>query len=83
MDASVPEDSRVFMKSRALRKYFDLGLTNVVKPGGGQYTLTNGKVLLEAIAAGLEPLEFRRKLESQMRFYLVVYDPDALFNIID
>ena len=83
MDASVPVDSRVFMKTRALRKYLDLGLTDVVKPGGRQYTLTNGKVLLEAIAAGLEPLEFRRKLESEMRFYLVVHDPDALFNIID
>ena len=83
MDASVPVDSRVFMKTRALRKDLDLGLTDVVKPGGRQYTLTNGKVLLEAIAAGLEPLEFRRKLESEMRFYLVVHDPDALFNIID
>ena len=34
MDASVPVDSRVFMKKRALRKYLaDSGLTDVVKPG--------------------------------------------------
>ena len=42
-----------------------------------------GKVLGEAKAAGIEPLEFRRKVESEMRFNLVVHDPDALFNIID
>ena len=44
MDASVPVDSRVFIKKRALRKYLaDSGLTDVVKPGGRQYTLKHGK----------------------------------------
>ena len=47
MDASVPVDSRAFMQKRALRKYLaDSGLTDVVKPGGGQYTLKHGKVLV-------------------------------------
>ena len=32
---------------------------------------------------GVEPLDFRRKVESEMRFNLVVHDPDALVNIID
>ena len=65
MDASVPVDIRVFMHKRALRKYLaDSGLTDVVKPGGRQYTLKHGKVLVEAIAAGIEPLEFRRKVKS-------------------
>ena len=40
-------------------------------------------MLVEAISAGIEPLEFRRKVEREMRFNLVVHDPDALFNIID
>ena len=63
MDASVPVDSRVFMQKRALRKYLaGRGLTEVVKPDGRQYTLKHGKVLVEAIAAGTEPLEFRRKV---------------------
>ena len=67
----------------ALRKYLaDSGLTDV-KPGGRQYTLKHVKVVVEAIAAGIAPLEFRRKVESEMRFNLVVHDPDALFNIID
>ena len=80
----MPVDRRVFMQKRALRKYLaDSGLTDVVKPGGRQYTLKHGKVLLEAIAAGVEPLEFHRKVEREMRFNLVVHDPDALFNIID
>ena len=46
-------------------------------------TLKHGKVLVEVISAGMEPLEFRRKVEREMRFNLVVHDPDALFNIID
>ena len=84
IDASVPVDSRAFMQKRALQKYLaDSGLTDVVKPGGRQYTLKHGKVLVEAISAGIEPLEFRRKVEREMRFNLVVHDPDALFNIID
>ena len=44
MDASVPVDSRVLMRKRALQKYLaDSGFTNVVKPGGWQYTLKHGK----------------------------------------
>ena len=83
-DASVPVDSKVFMQKRALRKYLaDSGLTDVVKPGGRQYTLKHGKVLVEAISAGIKPLEFRCKVEREMKFKLVVHDPDALFNIID
>ena len=65
MDASVPVDSRVFMRKRALRKYLaDGGLTEVVKPDGQQYTLKHGKVLVEVKAAGIEPLEFRCKVEE-------------------
>ena len=55
---------------------------DVVKPGGRQYTLKRGKVLVEAIAAGIEPLEFHRKVQREMRFNLAVHNPDALFNII-
>ena len=51
-------------------------------PDRRHYTLKHGKVLVEAIAAGIEPLEFRRKVEKQMRFDLETNDPDALFNII-
>ena len=84
MDASVPGDSRVFMQKRALRKYLaDSGLTDVVKLGGRQYTLNHSKVLVEAMSAGIEPLEFRHKVEREMRSNLVVHGPDALFNIID
>ena len=84
MNASVTVDSRVFMHEHAMRKYLaDSGLTDVVKPGRRQYTLKHGKVLVEAIAAGIEPLEFRLKVEREMRFKLVVHDPDALFNIRD
>ena len=73
----------VVMPKRALRKYLvDSGLTEVVKPDGRQYTLKHGKVLVEAITAGIEPLEFRRKVENNMRFDLVTHDPDALFSII-
>ena len=42
MGASGPVDSRVFIQKRALRKYrADSGLTDVVKPGGRQYTLSH------------------------------------------
>ena len=59
----MPVDSRVFMQKRALRKYLaDSGLTEVVRPDSRQYTLKHGKVLVEAIAAGIEPLEIRRKV---------------------
>ena len=74
----MPVDSRVFMQKRALRKYLaDSGLMDLVKPGNRQYTLKHGKVLVEAIAARIEPLEFRHKVESEMRFNLIVPDPDA------
>ena len=66
MDASVPVDNRVFMEKRVLLKYLaDSGITDVVNPGGRQYTLNHGKVLVEAIAAGIEPLEFRRKWKGR------------------
>ena len=66
MDASVPVDSRAFMQKRTLRKYLaDSRLTEVVRPDGRQYTLKHGKVLVEAIAAGIEPLEFRRKVKKK------------------
>ena len=71
------------MPKRALRKYLaDSGLTEVVRPDGRQYTLEHVKVLVEAIAAGIKPLEFRRKVEKQIRFEVLTHDPDALFNII-
>ena len=83
MDESVPVDSRVFMQKRALRKYLaGSGLTEVVRPDGRQYTLKHGKVLVKAIAAGIEPLQVRRKVENTMRFDLVTHDPDALFSIM-
>ena len=57
------------MQKRDQRKYIaDSGLTGVVKSGGRQYTLKNGKVLVEAIAAGIESLEVRRKVERETRF---------------
>ena len=78
MDASVPVNSRVFIQKLALRKYLaDSGLTDVVKPGGRQYALKHDKVMVDAIAAGIKPLEFRRKVEREMRFNLVVHDPDC------
>ena len=83
MDASVPVNSRVFVQKRALRKYIaDSGVAEVVRPDGRQYTLKHGKVLVEAIAAGIEPLEFSRKVEKRMRFDLVTIDLDTLFNLI-
>ena len=39
-------------------------------------------MLVEAIAAGIEPLEFRHKVKKKMRFDLVTHDPDASFSII-
>ena len=53
-----------------------------MKSDGRQYTQKFGNVLVEAIAAGIEPLEFRRKVERKIRFDLVARDPDALFSII-
>ena len=79
MDASVPVDSRVFMQERALRKFlFDSGLTEVVRPDGRQHMLKHGKALVEIIAAGIEPREFRRKVEKDMRFDLVTRDPQRV-----
>ena len=54
----------------------------MVRPDDRQSTLEHGKVLVEAIAAGIEPLEFRRKMEKNMRFDLVTHAPDAFFNVI-
>ena len=53
----------------------------MVKLDGRQYTLKHGKALVEAIAAGIEPIEFRRKVYKKIRFNLVTHDPDALFSI--
>ena len=39
-------------------------------------------MLVEATAAEIEPLEFRRKVEKSMGLDLVTHDPDALFSII-
>ena len=76
IDARVPVDN--------LQKYLAHGgLTDVVKPGGRQYSLKHGKALLEAIAAAIEQFEFRHKVEREMRFNLVVHELDALFIIID
>ena len=84
MDASMPVDSSVFMQTRTLRKYLaGSELTDVVKPGGRTYTLKRGKVLVKAIVALIEPLEFRRKVGIEMRSKLTVHYPDVLFNIID
>ena len=64
MDASVPVDSRVFRQKRSVRKNLaDSGLTEVVRPDRRQYTLKHGKVLVEALAPGIEPLELPRKVE--------------------
>ena len=83
IDANVPVDSRVFMQKRALRKYLsDGGLTELVMPDGRQYTLKPDKVLVEAIAVEIEPLEFRRKVENNILFDLATHDPDASFNVI-
>ena len=61
MDASAPVDSMVFLQKRALWKHLaDSGLTEVVRPDGRWYTLKHEMVMVEAIAAGIEPLEFRR-----------------------
>ena len=61
MDASAPVDSMEFLKKHALWKHLaDSGLTDVVRPDGRRYTLKHDMVMVEAIAAGIEPLEFRR-----------------------
>ena len=83
MDADVTVDSTVFMQKCALRKCLaDSGLTEVVRPNGRLYTLKHGKVLVEAIAAGIGPLEFRRKAEKNMCFDVATHEPDAVFSII-
>ena len=65
MHANVPVVSMVSMQKRALRKYLsDSGLTEVLRPNGRQYTLKHDMVLVEAIAAGIEPSEFRCKVEK-------------------
>lgn len=65
MDAIVPVDIRASMRNPALTKHHaDSGLTDVVKADVWLHTLEHGKVLVEAIAAGIEPLEFRCKREG-------------------
>ena len=51
----------------------------MLRPDGRQYTLKYGKVLVEALASGIEPLEFRRMVDKNIRFDLVTHDPDAMF----
>ena len=53
-----------------------------MRPDGRQYTPKHGKVLVEAVAAGIEPTRVSRQGGKKKRFDLVVHDPDALFNII-
>ena len=54
----------------------------MVKPGGRQYTQEHDKVLIEAIASGIEPLEFHREMEKKMRPDFGTYAPEALFNSV-
>ena len=66
MDARVPVDSRVFTQKRSLGKYLaDSGFTEVVTPDGRQYKLQYDKSLVEAIAAGIEPLEFAARWKKR------------------
>ena len=53
-----------------------------MRPDGREYTVNHGKVLVKAIAAGIEPLGVRRQVQNSKRFDLVTHDPDALFSII-
>ena len=51
---------------RAMRKYLaDSGVTEVVRPGRWKYTLIHGQVLVEAVAAGIEPLEFGHRWKKR------------------
>ena len=71
------------MQKHALRKCLaDSGLSGAVKPEGRQYMIKHGKILFEAIASGIEPLEIRRKVETKVRFDPVAHDHDALFTSI-
>ena len=54
-----------------------------MKPGGRQYPLRRGKLLVKAIASGLEPIECHRKLKKGARFKVLVHDTEALFDVID
>ena len=67
MYASWPVYSIVFMQKCASRNCLDgSGLTEVVRLNGRTYTMKHGKMLVEAITAGIESLEFRRKMERGM-----------------
>ena len=78
---SVPVGSMVFMQKRALLNHLtDSGLSYVVKRGGRQ---TKRRVLVEAIAAEIEPFLLRRKVVRETRFTLVLHDLEAPFHIID
>ena len=62
--------------------FADGGLTEVVKPDGQQYTLKHGRVLIEAISAGIKPPEVRREVEKKIRYDIVTHDPDASLIMI-
>ena len=82
-NASVPVDSRVFVQNRSSCKYLaDVGLTEVVKTDSQQYDQNHGKVLVEAIAAEIQPIEFGRKVEKTIRFDVVVHDPDDCSTLL-
>ncbi len=50
------------MRKHALRKYLvTSGLTKVVKRDGLQYKIKGDKAVVEAIAAGIDQMEFRLK----------------------
>ena len=54
----------------------------MLRPDGREYTLKYGKVLVEALASGIEPLELHRMVDKKIRFDLVTHVPDVLFFII-
>ena len=60
----MPVDIRVFTQTCGLA---DSGLMEVVKSDDRQYTQKHSKVLMEAIAAGIEELEYRRKVQRKVR----------------
>ena len=51
------------------------GLTEMMEPDGRRYNPKHGKMLVKAIAAGLEPLEFHREVDKTIRFDVVIHDP--------
>ena len=53
-----------------------------MKPDGHKYMIKHGKAMVDAIAAAIEPLEFRGEGGKTMCFDLLTHDPDAFFNLI-